>query len=61
MQFKAIFILLATLVAGVLGSPVPADIPCKRTARSLAAVVNVGIDIRGLLAPRTGICSIITV
>ncbi|OSD07815.1 hypothetical protein PYCCODRAFT_1430011 [Trametes coccinea BRFM310] len=65
MQFKTALILLATLVAGVLASPVPADVPCvigpaSRTARSLAAVVNVGNDVRELFDLHAGTCSIMS-
>ena len=32
MQFKAALLLVAAIIVGVAGSPIPADIPCKRSA-----------------------------
>ena len=35
MQFKAVLVIVAALIVGVLASPVPADIPCKRSVHML--------------------------
>ncbi|KAI0367210.1 hypothetical protein BV20DRAFT_970863 [Pilatotrama ljubarskyi] len=30
MHFKATFVMIAVLIAGVLAAPIPANVPCKR-------------------------------